>query len=203
MNTATQIITEKLISKRRSEAPVVGMVLFIIVEAMFFAALISAYLVTSAQLDPWPPKGMPILSFGTSSFNTIILLSSGIFVAMGYLQQNGTKKSSRKDLMLIGLLLGLCFLIFQGQEWIGMLEFGASYASNTHSSFFYVVIGSHGLHALGALIWLALVVYKKKTQSNHARNQELLSACLLWYFVVLVWPILYYLIYIYPGMVVL
>ncbi len=203
MDTATQIITEKLISKRRSEAPVVGMVLFIIVEAMFFAAFISAYIVTSAQLDPWPPKDMPVLSLGTSSFNTIILLGSGIFVAMGYLQQNGTKKSTRQDLMLIGLLLGLSFLIFQGQEWTSMLEYGATFTSNTHSSFFYLVIGSHGLHVLGSLTWLAVVVYKRNAQNSYARKQKLLSACLLWYFVVLVWPILYYLLYIYPGMIVL
>ena len=38
---------------------VIGMLLFMVTEAMFFAALISAFLVIRAGLEEWPPWGQP------------------------------------------------------------------------------------------------------------------------------------------------
>ncbi|GIT63008.1 MAG: hypothetical protein Ct9H300mP21_05540 [Pseudomonadota bacterium] len=39
----------------------IGMLIFMVTEAMFFAALISAYLVIRAGLEEWPPWGQPRL----------------------------------------------------------------------------------------------------------------------------------------------
>ena len=202
MQSAAQFNAAGLVSQRRSEAPVVGMILFIIVEAMFFSALISAYLVTSSQVDPWPPTGMPVLPAGITLFNTGLLLTSGIFTCLYYRHYANFDSEKRTDFMFIGLITGALFLLFQGTEWVKMIDFGTTYSSNIHSSFFFLVIGTHGLHVLGSIIWLAYVFFKiHKPKKSYSHKQLLLSACLLWYFVVLVWPFLYYLIYIYPGMV--
>ena len=50
---------------KRARTPVssgvIGMLLFMVTEAMFFAALISAYLVIRAGLEEWPPWGLSLI----------------------------------------------------------------------------------------------------------------------------------------------
>ena len=67
---------------KRAKSPVssgvIGMLIFMVTEAMFFAALISAYLVIRAGLEEWPPWGQPRLPVETTAFNTLVLLLSGL-----------------------------------------------------------------------------------------------------------------------------
>jgi len=69
---------------QRAKSPVssgvVGMLIFIVTEVMFFGALISAYLVIRAGLDEWPPWGQPRLPVETTAINTLALLVSGLLM---------------------------------------------------------------------------------------------------------------------------
>ena len=70
---------------KRAKPPVssgvVGMLLFMVTEVMFFGALISAYLVIRAGLDEWPPWGQPRLPIETTAINTLVLLVSGLLMS--------------------------------------------------------------------------------------------------------------------------
>ena len=56
---------------------VLGLVLFIATEALFFAGLISAFLVLRAEAMAWPPLDQPRLPVALTGFNTFLLLVSG------------------------------------------------------------------------------------------------------------------------------
>ena len=62
---------------KRAKPPVssgvIGMLIFMVTEAMFFAALISAYLVIRSGIEEWPPWGQPRLPIETTAFNTLVL----------------------------------------------------------------------------------------------------------------------------------
>ena len=70
---------------KRAKPPVssgvIGMLIFMVTEAMFFAGLISAYMVIRAGLEEWPPWGQPRLPVETTAFNTLVLLASGFLMA--------------------------------------------------------------------------------------------------------------------------
>ena len=55
-----------------------GMLLFIVTEVMFFASLVSAYLIIRSGLEEWPPWGQPRLPVWSTALNTAVLLSSGV-----------------------------------------------------------------------------------------------------------------------------
>ena len=184
---------------RRASSPVVAMVLFTIAESMFFGAIISAYLVTSANAEAWPPAHLPTLPIGVSAFNAIILLLSGIFVAFAGRVERREEKNHHRKFFAVGLVLGICFLLFQGSEWIRMLEAGLAFVSETYASFFYLIVGAHGIHVLGALAYLGFIF--ARGPANDAAGRELFrSGRIFWYFVVGLWPILYGLVYLYPGL---
>ena len=50
-----------------------GMLVFIVTELMFFAALISAYSIINAAAEVWPPADQPRLPVRASALNSLVL----------------------------------------------------------------------------------------------------------------------------------
>ena len=175
---------------------VVGMLLFIVTEVMFFGALISAYLVIRAGLDEWPPWGQPRLPVETTAFNTLSLIISGLLMvySRNLLQKNKFKEG--RKLLGYSILLGTFFLISQGYEWMQLIKYGLTVSSSIYGGLFYLIIGAHGLHVVGTLSFLAYAWKRLGAPVNPFTPEGLLPAQLLWYFVVCVWPVLYVLVYL-------
>lgn len=172
-----------------------GMAIFVFTEVMLFAGFISAFVITRNGVPPgsWPPPDQPRLPFAQTAFNTAALLASGVLVALAHraLQRRGPD-AARLPLSL-GLVLGALFVGLQGAEWAGLLRQGLTLQSSQIGSFFYLIIGCHALHALIALglltwCWVSLLAGRLKPSRFGA-------AQLFWYFVVLVWPALWLVVY--------
>jgi heme/copper-type cytochrome/quinol oxidase subunit 3 len=185
---------------QRAKSPVssgvVGMLLFIVTEVMFFGALISAYLVIRAGLDEWPPWGQPRLPVETTAFNTLVLLVSGLLMAYSrnLLQKNEFTQGRRW--LGFSILLGTFFLISQGYEWVELIKYGLTISSSVYGGLFYLIIGAHGFHVIGTLAFLIYAWKRLGASVNPLTPEGLLPVQLLWYFVVCVWPALYVLVYL-------
>ena len=175
---------------------VIGMLIFMVTEAMFFAGLISAYMVIRAGIEEWPPWGQPRLPVLATAFNTILLLASG------FIMVHSRACFKKKEFYLgrrwlgISILLGTFFLVFQGYEWIQLLKFGFTLSSSVYGGLFYLLIGAHGTHVMCALAILIYIWFQMRIPRNPITPEGLLPFQLLWYFVVCVWPILYVLVYL-------
>lgn len=172
-----------------------GMVLFLVTEAMFFTALVSAFLVLRAEAPLWPPLDQPRLPVVLTTLNTCGLLASG-WTMVAALQ--GMRRSGSAGRWLDATaLLGLLFLGIQGFEWVRLVGYGLTHASSLYGASFYTLVGTHALHVLGALV--ALVVVRTRAGRGRyepARHQGLVLACMYWLFVVAVWPVLFVLVYL-------
>ena len=101
----------------------IGMTIFIVTEVMFFAALISAYIVISSGQDEWPPWGQPRLPIETTAINTLVLIASGIVMFFSQKFFMNKKNFDGQKWMGISILLGIFFLIAQGREWLELIDF--------------------------------------------------------------------------------
>ena len=175
-----------------------GTVMLLGAEAMFFAGLIGAFLVFRFGSTVWPPPFQPRLPVGVTGVNTLILLASAVTMRWA-LQAN--RMSDRRGLMRMlscTAVLGVTFLLVQGYEWVRLIHFGLTVSSSVYGGLFYTLIGFHGVHVFGALIWLMAVWLKARQGSYTKRNEAGLQACsMYWIFVVALWPILYGLVYLY------
>ena len=174
---------------------VVGMLVFIFTEAMFFAGLISAHTIVRSQTagQMWPPFGQPRLPVQETAVNTAALLVSGIVLVLTWFAFK-RERSRAKIPLLLSILLGGFFVWFQGLEWMALLGEGLTIQSSSYGGFFYLIVGSHAVHALAALA--ALVWAWIRLDKDRLTNSQLATVSAFWYFVVLVWPVLYVKVYL-------
>ena len=174
-----------------------GMVLVIMVEAMTFAGLISAFLSIRASLDFWPPPDQPRFPVYATAINTAVLLCSGItmFLFMSLYRKPETKTATLTILLVLTLALGGLFVGLQGIEWVRLIAHGLTVTSSSYGSIFYVLIGFHGIHVLTGALCLGLLTVSLLKRRFPRRTGSMEAASIFWYFVVLVWPVLYGVVY--------
>ena len=168
--------------------------MFVASEMMFFGALISAFLIVKSGNIMWPPPGQPRLPISLTAVNSLFLVGSGILVYLSNQSLLKGDKAGSKRLLGIAILCGLVFLGIQGFEWVRMLQHGLTMTSSTYGSFFYMIIGCHGLHVTGAI--LVLINIYRKFAKGSLNPESYWGVQVFWYFVVGVWPILYVLVYL-------
>lgn len=170
-----------------------ALAIFIGTEVMLFAGLISSFLVLEGGL---PPGGAPLLPLPVTALNTGVLLASGVsvFLALGAIRRDA--QAAFRSWLGLTQLLGLVFLLVQGTEWTALVRDGLTLRSGSYGGIFYLLVGLHALHVLGALLWLA-EVYRRARGGCYGASAHLGPelASLYWGFVVLLWPALFALLY--------
>ena len=172
---------------------VLGMLIFVAAEVMFFAGLISAFSIVRSEALLWPPPDQPRLPIERTALNTLALLLSGVALAFAHRAFRRDRRAARTPL-LIAMALGAFFVVFQGAEWAALLAQGLTVTSSTLGSFFYLIVGLHALHAVVAIGMLANA-YRRLRRGWLAMSQ-LVTVEVFWYFVVLLWPVLYGVVYL-------
>jgi heme/copper-type cytochrome/quinol oxidase subunit 3 len=174
-------------------SPVMGMLIFVIAEMMMFAGLMSAFSIVKAGALGWPPPGQPRLPVEATAFNTAALLASAAFLFVANSRYARNRDLAKRPLF-IAMGLGAFFVAFQGYEWISLIRQGLTLTSSNHGSFFYLIVGMHGLHAMAGLATLGVAALKlsrgRLAPSSFAASQ------VFWYFVVGLWPVLYFMVYL-------
>ena len=172
---------------------VMGMLIFVFTELMLFAGLLSAFSIVRAGAVVWPPPGQPRLPIQATAFNTGVLVASGVALFLAQRTFFRDRAAARRPLLL-AMLLGAFFVVFQGIEWVRLVAQGLTLTSSTHGSFFYLIVGLHALHAVAAL---AVLVYTwRRLERGWLAQDQLAAAQVFWYFVVGLWPVLYGVVYL-------
>ncbi len=185
-------------SPRPINKPLLGLLLFLGTEVMFFAGLISTFIILRAGSLTWPPSDQPRLPVKVTAINTLFLLISSytMFRAVKVIRDKGYSRTLIKWLVATAVL-GTVFLTIQGSEWIRLVSYGLTFTSSVYGATFYTLIGCHGLHVLGALIFLLYVLLKAIRRKYSLQEHTGVVLCgVYWYFVVGIWPVLYVLVYL-------
>jgi heme/copper-type cytochrome/quinol oxidase subunit 3 len=185
----------------RVEPPVsnarLGMLMFLGAEAMFFAGLIGAFLVFRLGSEVWPPPGQPYLPVGVTGVNTAILLFSAYTMRRAVHAVRAGNRLALYRWLQTTAVLGTIFLTVQGYEWMRLIRFGLTLSSGTYGATFYTLIGTHGAHVFGAVLWLLIILAGARRNRFSAMRHVGLTVCAMyWYFVVGLWPVLFTLVYL-------
>jgi heme/copper-type cytochrome/quinol oxidase subunit 3 len=176
----------------------VATLMFLGAEAMFFAGLIGAYIVFRLSTSIWPPPFQPRLPVGITGINTLILIASAVTMRWGLKAVRNDDRRKLIRYLTATAVLGGIFLLIQGFEWFRLIRFGLTVSSSVYGGLFYTLIGFHGLHVAGALIWLLVVlVQANQGRFSRARHVGVQICGMYWTFVVALWPVLYGLVYLY------
>jgi heme/copper-type cytochrome/quinol oxidase subunit 3 len=166
-------------------------------EAMLFSGFIGSFIVFRNAAAFWPPPGLPRLPLFVTEINTVVLLSSALTMNLAVRRIRANKSGQLKRWLAVTAMLGTTFLAIQGSEWARLLAHGLKMSSGTYGATFYTLIGCHGLHVVGAVIWLLIIFGGALRGRYNQRNHAAVEICAIyWYFVCAVWPVLFFLVYL-------
>ena len=195
-NPAATVMNENVGSGQRPliNSTYLAMFIFIGAELMFFSGLIGAFLLLKISAANWPPAGQPTIPVFVTGINTLLLLTSGYFMSRTWSIPKNRTLLLRY--MLTASILGGVFLAIQGYEWFRLVGFGLTLQSSVYGGIFYLLIGAHAVHVAGGLIWLLTITVLSVKGIVYPDELNKLKACAIyWFFVVLLWPVLYILVY--------
>jgi cytochrome c oxidase subunit 3 len=176
-----------------------GVILFIVSEALFFMAIFWAYfhsaLTPTVELGgQWPPLGIdPVNPFELPLLNTVILLSSGATITYAH---HSLIQDERKGALygsVATIILAIIFTAFQAIEYT-VSSFTIS--DGAFGSCFFFGTGFHGLHVIIGTIFLGVAFWRilaYHLTDNHHLGFE--GGILYWHFVDVVWLFLYISVY--------
>ena len=180
---------------------------FIGSECLFFATLISNYLVNKSRnlIPPFPhdvtlPSGqvvkgvieIPLVTFGTA-----LLLFSSLFIVLALA---GAQRGSRKALLgwlSATIVCGMFFVGMQVYEFTHFVHKGLTLKVNLFGASFFTLTGFHGTHVTLGVIWLiTLWIEAFRGRIPPAKSLNLEIAALYWHFVDVVWVVIFPVVYL-------
>jgi len=174
-----------------------ALLFFMGAEAMFFGALVSALFVLRVGMAAWPPPLEPRLPVAVTAVNTVVLLGSSVSMAAALRALRRTERRRFVTMLATTAALGALFLLVQGYEWIRLISFGLTLVSGVYGVTFYTLIGLHGLHVAGALVWLlATTLLAVRGRFSGPRIVPVQACAMYWHFVVGLWPGLFVAVYL-------
>ncbi len=150
---------------------------------MMFAGLTSAYIVKRSQAN-WMSFDLPVQFL----YSTMVILLSSITL---FFAQHELKKGVQKKynyLVLTTFLLGVLFVMLQIKGFEELWKNGLTLTNNVSISFLYVIVGLHGLHVIGGIV--ALLILMIQSFSFSAKKNRMISVEVMstyWHFVDALW----------------
>ena len=175
--------------------PMVGMLLFIASEVMFFGGLFAAYFNSRAShAAEWgPPGGHELEAWPLATILTILLVTSSVTMQFGVAAiRRGDQRRLR---MWVGLTLVLGVLFLMGQLYdYSTLGFGIG--DGIFATTFYTLTGFHGAHVFGGAVGMTILFARAMQGQFSARNHVAVEAIsMYWHFVDVVWIALFLTLY--------
>lgn len=187
-----EIAREKTLLSRTS----IGFWLYLMTDCVLFASLFATFAVLrTATADG--PSAREIFELPLALTETIILLTSSFSCGLALIALKN--KNVRQLVGWLGLtyVLGAAFLFIEVSEFAKLVGEGHSWQQSAFLSSFFTLVGTHGLHILVGLIWLAVmaaVLAKRGLTSKTTRQLTLFG--LFWHFLDLVWIFIFTIVYL-------
>ncbi len=182
------------------DAALLGMMLFIASEVMFFAALFGAYFNAKATLPVWPPKGYEdiLQPIPVPLIATAILLTSSLTMQWATSRIRKGDRTGLNRALAVTLILGVIFLAIQLYDYWELLTVeGFGIDSGIYGTLFYTMTGFHGAHVLGGVIGLAVILSRGLAGQFTKRHHVAVEAVhYYWHFVDVVWVLLFLVLYV-------
>jgi cytochrome c oxidase subunit III len=195
--------------------PVLGMLLFITSEVMFFAGLFAAYFSIRANfvnpetgVHEWPPQVFhdlldPFRLFTPEGYLNVVLPATIMLVISSFTCQlavNAIKHDNRTTFirnMAMTIVLGVGFLLLQLFDYSVLFREGLSMSSTTFGTTYFTLTGFHFAHVFGGVLMLGVVLYRGMAGQFSGRHHDMVEATsLYWHFVDIVWILLFSILYL-------
>lgn len=178
----------------RRSTGLIGVVLMVVSESIFFLGAFWAYFYTKATALAWPPPGVDQPQVNWAMANTAIVLLSA--VAM-YIAERAIARDNKRLLtqgIVVASVLGVIFMAIQSIEFaeIGRIAQGSNYGS-----MFIVLLVFHVSRVFIGVCLMATVLIRSLLGQFSQRRRLLVQAtAIYWYFITVIWLIVAFVLFV-------
>ncbi len=166
-----------------------GFWIYLLSDLMIFGSLFATFGVFSGSYAAGPSgRDLFFPNLHLIAINTAILLVSSI--TYGFAMLAMFKRNTRATIgwLLVTGALGLAFLSIEIYEFHHLIHLGAGPQRSAFLSAFFTLVGTHGLHVLFGIVWLAvLCVQVRKWGLNRTTTRRIACLSMFWHFLDVVW----------------
>lgn len=173
-----------------------GFWMFILSDFVMFSALFAAYAVLAGN-TAGGPTGSELFNLRNVFIETMCLLFSSYACGLGALSAERRRQGLFLVFAAITFVLGAAFLVIEAREFARMVAEGAGPGRSAFLSSFFALVGTHGVHVTGGLIYLAYMVAQVVVKGLRGTVlRRLLCWSLFWHALDIVWVGVFTLVYL-------
>jgi cytochrome c oxidase subunit 3 len=179
----------ELLDERTFSQPTakIGLRLFLIVVAVFFSLMLSAYIERKVFSD-WNSLSLPWLLW----LNTAILVASSMAMHYALVHARRGQIDGVRTGLSAGGILAFAFLAGQLLAWRELVASGYYVSSDPSNAFFYMLTGVHGVHLIGGLVAWGRTMAKIRRGDDVVQVRLSVDLCAVyWHFLLLLWLVLF------------
>lgn len=194
----TDMASLDISSKNRSSGEIPGepsMWFFILGDLLIFGVYFVCYMAYRRLDEALYLDSQRHLSQGIGVINTVVLLTSSLFVALGTEAARNRHRRHAVNFFGIAYGFGLCFPILKMVEWLPKIQSGFTPGENTFFMFYYLMTGLHLVHVILGLIILGFVL-RELHRAAVPRIKFIETGGIYWHMVDLLWLVLFALFYL-------
>ena len=168
---------------------------FVIGDLIIFGVYFVVYMYYRGLDHPQFLESQARLNTDIGAVNTVVLLTSSLFVALGTSALRTGKVADAHRLFLMALVTGSVFPVLKAFEYVPEVASGLTPGTNLFFMFYYVMTGMHLCHVLLGLAILYFVVRDLRGPAE-PRLSLAATGATYWHMVDLLWIILFALLYL-------
>jgi cytochrome o ubiquinol oxidase subunit 3 len=173
-----------------------GFWIFILSDMVMFSAFFATYAVLFDQ-TAGGPTGRELFDLRSVLAETALLLASSFACGLATIAADQRNTTWFQIAMAVTCALGLGFLALEGREFASLVARGAGPTRSAFLSAFFTLVGCHGLHVSGGILWLLTMmaqVFAKGFRPDIQRR--ILCFALFWHALDIIWIAVFTIVYL-------
>ena len=173
-----------------------GFWIFILSDMVMFSAFFASYAVLLGQ-TAGGPSGALLFDLPNVAIETGFLLASSFTCGLATIAADARNKLWFQIAMAVTCLFGLAFLTIEGREFASLVARGAGPTRSAFLSAFFTLVGCHGLHVSGGILWLLTMMAQVFAKGFRADIQRrILCFALFWHALDIIWIAVFTVVYL-------
>ena len=174
----------------------VGFWIYLMSDCLIFSVLFATFGVLSAN-TAGGPSGKDLFELPYVFGETMLLLISSFTFGMAMLNMPSGRKNKVIGWLAVTFLFGAGFIGMELYEFGNLIHQGAGPGTSAFLSAYFTLVGTHGLHVICGLLWIAVLMHQIKRFGLDGMTQRRLACLsLFWHFLDLVWICVFTFIYL-------
>jgi cytochrome o ubiquinol oxidase subunit 3 len=161
-----------------------------------FSALFAGFAVL-VHATAGGPTGAELFNQRSVALETACLLASSYTCGLMSLAISSRRRLATYFFAAVTFVLGAAFLALELREFASMIAHGAAPQRSAFLSAFFTLVGCHGLHVTGGLVWLLVMMAQVEIKGfRDIVQRRLLCFSLFWHALDIIWVGLFSVVYL-------